>query len=111
MGKRRFTPIAALAAMVALAAGACGGAAPSAAPPASAGASTPASTASEAPSIVPSSAKPGQIVNVGGKDHIVVRWYVGLGFDHLVFHAPGEDQRRFLEQFCVDVLPKLRERF
>ena len=22
-----------------------------------------------------------------------IGWYVGLGFDHLVFHAPGEDQR------------------
>ncbi|HEX3456144.1 MAG TPA: glucose-6-phosphate dehydrogenase (coenzyme-F420) [Gaiellaceae bacterium] len=38
-----------------------------------------------------------------------IRWYVDLGFDHLVFHAPGEDQSRFLEQFCADVLPKLRE--
>jgi coenzyme F420-dependent glucose-6-phosphate dehydrogenase len=40
-----------------------------------------------------------------------IGWYVGLGFDKLVFHAPGEDQRRFLEQFCADVLPLLRERF
>ena len=40
-----------------------------------------------------------------------IGWYVGLGFDHLVFHAPGEDQRRFLEQFCADVVPTLRERF
>jgi coenzyme F420-dependent glucose-6-phosphate dehydrogenase len=38
-----------------------------------------------------------------------IAWYVGLGFDHLVLHAPGEDQGRFLEQFCADVLPKLRE--
>jgi coenzyme F420-dependent glucose-6-phosphate dehydrogenase len=38
-----------------------------------------------------------------------IGWYVGLGFDHLVFHAPGEDQRRFLEQFCADVVPRLRE--
>ncbi len=38
-----------------------------------------------------------------------IGWYVGLGFDHLVFHAPGDDQSRFLEQFCADVLPKLRE--
>ncbi len=37
-----------------------------------------------------------------------IAWYVGLGFDHLVFHAPGEDQGRFLEQFCADVVPKLR---
>jgi coenzyme F420-dependent glucose-6-phosphate dehydrogenase len=37
--------------------------------------------------------------------------YVGLGFDHLVFHAPGPDQRRFLDQFVADVVPRLRERF
>jgi len=37
--------------------------------------------------------------------------YVALGFDHLVFHAPGDDQLRFLEQFCADVVPLLRERF
>jgi coenzyme F420-dependent glucose-6-phosphate dehydrogenase len=37
-------------------------------------------------------------------------WYVDQGFEHLVFHAPGGDQRRFLEQFSADVLPLLRER-
>ena len=37
--------------------------------------------------------------------------YVDLGFRHLVFHAPGHDQPRFLDAFCKDVLPKLRERF
>jgi coenzyme F420-dependent glucose-6-phosphate dehydrogenase len=37
--------------------------------------------------------------------------YVALGFDHLVFHAPGDDQQRFLEQFVADVVPRLRERF
>jgi coenzyme F420-dependent glucose-6-phosphate dehydrogenase len=37
--------------------------------------------------------------------------YVELGLDNLVFHAPGDDQRRFLEQFTADVLPILRERF
>jgi coenzyme F420-dependent glucose-6-phosphate dehydrogenase len=34
--------------------------------------------------------------------------YTDLGFTHLVFHAPGEDQRRFLDQFCADVVPRLR---
>src|SRR5829696_7860574 len=33
--------------------------------------------------------------------------YLELGFDELVFHAPGADQVRFLEQFGADVLPKL----
>jgi coenzyme F420-dependent glucose-6-phosphate dehydrogenase len=37
--------------------------------------------------------------------------YVALGFEDLVFHAPGEDQRRFLDQFSADVMPRLRERF
>lgn len=37
-------------------------------------------------------------------------WYAERGFDHLVFHGPGDDQRRFLEQFAEDVLPLLRER-
>jgi coenzyme F420-dependent glucose-6-phosphate dehydrogenase len=37
--------------------------------------------------------------------------YVALGFDRLVFHAPGEDQTRFLDQFAADVVPLLRARF
>jgi len=36
--------------------------------------------------------------------------YVELGFEELVLHAPGNDQRRFLEQFSDDVLPLLRDR-
>lgn len=46
-------------------------------------------------------------------DEIVERIapYVELGFEELVFHGPGPDQPRFLEGFCRDVLPKLRERF
>ncbi len=35
--------------------------------------------------------------------------YVELGFRDLVLHAPGDDQRRFLDQFAADVLPALRE--
>jgi coenzyme F420-dependent glucose-6-phosphate dehydrogenase len=37
--------------------------------------------------------------------------YVALGFDHLLFHAPGDDQLRFLDPFCRDVVPRLRARF
>ena len=37
--------------------------------------------------------------------------YVGLGFRHLVFHAPGPDQERFLRLYAERVLPKLRARF
>ena len=35
--------------------------------------------------------------------------YVDAGFDRLLFHAPGRDQIRFLEQFAADVLPRLRD--
>jgi coenzyme F420-dependent glucose-6-phosphate dehydrogenase len=37
--------------------------------------------------------------------------YVELGFTRLVFHLPGPDQRRQLDAFAGDVLPRLRERF
>jgi coenzyme F420-dependent glucose-6-phosphate dehydrogenase len=35
--------------------------------------------------------------------------YIGYGLNHLVFHAPGNDQRRFLELFERDLLPRLRK--
>ena len=34
--------------------------------------------------------------------------YLELGFTHLVFHAPGDDQRRFIELYSDHVLPRLR---
>jgi coenzyme F420-dependent glucose-6-phosphate dehydrogenase len=37
--------------------------------------------------------------------------YVKLGFNHLVFHAPGPDQVRFLRLFSEQVLPRLRAKF
>jgi len=37
--------------------------------------------------------------------------YVGLGFRHLVFHAPGPDQERFLRLYGEQVLPRLRKKF
>jgi coenzyme F420-dependent glucose-6-phosphate dehydrogenase len=40
-----------------------------------------------------------------------IRPYVKLGFNHLVFHAPGPDQARFLEQFAGKVMPLLRREF
>ena len=37
-----------------------------------------------------------------------IRPYVEVGLNHLVFHAPGHDQGRFLSAFAEDVLPLLR---
>jgi coenzyme F420-dependent glucose-6-phosphate dehydrogenase len=43
-------------------------------------------------------------------DHIeLARRYIGLGFDHLIFHSAGPDQRAFLEGYGRDVLPGLRQ--
>lgn len=36
--------------------------------------------------------------------------YVDWGFNHLVFHAPGADQRRFMDLFERDLAPRLRAR-
>lgn len=40
-----------------------------------------------------------------------IAFYVELGFSELVFHFPGEDQERALEQFAADVLPRIRTRW
>ena len=37
-----------------------------------------------------------------------IKPYVDAGLNHLVFHAPGQDQRRFLELFEKDLAPRLR---
>ncbi|NMO51296.1 glucose-6-phosphate dehydrogenase (coenzyme-F420) [Actinoplanes sp. TBRC 11911] len=36
--------------------------------------------------------------------------YLDMGFKHLVFHAPGPDQERFLTTYAERILPRLRER-
>ena len=40
-----------------------------------------------------------------------IRPYVELGFRHLVFHAPGPDQARFLRLYSERVIPRLRAAF
>jgi coenzyme F420-dependent glucose-6-phosphate dehydrogenase len=37
-----------------------------------------------------------------------IKLYIDAGFNHLVFHAPGADQSRFLELFENDLSPRLR---
>ena len=52
------------------------------------------------------------IVSNDADEHVEkIGWYVGLGFNHLVFHAPGPDQARFLKLYGDEVLPRLRKRF
>ncbi|HXD61430.1 MAG TPA: glucose-6-phosphate dehydrogenase (coenzyme-F420) [Lacisediminihabitans sp.] len=37
-----------------------------------------------------------------------IKKYIDAGLNHLVFHAPGHDQRHFLELFERDLAPRLR---
>jgi len=49
------------------------------------------------------------IVSSDPDEHVErIRPYIDLGFTHLIFHAPGRDQRRFLELYSREVLPRLR---
>ncbi|MBI3974616.1 MAG: glucose-6-phosphate dehydrogenase (coenzyme-F420) [Chloroflexi bacterium] len=50
------------------------------------------------------------IVSTDPDEHVErIRFYVDLGFTHLVFHAPGPDQRRFLDLYAAHILPRLRK--
>lgn len=52
------------------------------------------------------------IVSTDPDEHVEkVGFYVGLGFRHLVFHAPGPDQARFIKLYSEHVLPRLRARW
>jgi coenzyme F420-dependent glucose-6-phosphate dehydrogenase len=52
------------------------------------------------------------IVSTDPDEHVErIAPYLQLGFNHLVFHAPGPDQARFLALYAKDVLPRLRRKF
>ncbi|MBO0793937.1 MAG: glucose-6-phosphate dehydrogenase (coenzyme-F420) [Ktedonobacteraceae bacterium] len=40
-----------------------------------------------------------------------IRPYIELGFTHLVFHAPGDDQSRFIQLYAKEILPRIRQRW
>jgi coenzyme F420-dependent glucose-6-phosphate dehydrogenase len=52
------------------------------------------------------------IVSTDPDEHVQkIRPYIEMGFRHLVFHAPGTDQARFLNLYADQVLPRLRAAF
>jgi coenzyme F420-dependent glucose-6-phosphate dehydrogenase len=52
------------------------------------------------------------IVSNDSEEHVAkLKDYIDMGFNHLVFHAPGADQARFLKLYSEQVLPLLRKRF
>ena len=40
-----------------------------------------------------------------------IRPYIELGFTHLIFHSPCEDQSLFLQLYSKEILPRLRKRW
>ena len=52
------------------------------------------------------------IVSTDPDEHVEkIQPYIDMGFRHLVFHAPGADQVRFLNLYADQVLPRLRADF
>ncbi len=52
------------------------------------------------------------LVSNDPEDHLEqLRPYLELGFNHLVFHSPGNDQARFLDLYGKQILPRIRERW
>jgi coenzyme F420-dependent glucose-6-phosphate dehydrogenase len=50
------------------------------------------------------------IVSDDAEEHVAaIQAYIDLGFTHLVFHAPGPDQERFLKLYSNEILPLLRQ--
>jgi coenzyme F420-dependent glucose-6-phosphate dehydrogenase len=49
------------------------------------------------------------IVSTDPEEHVAqIQRYVDLGFNHLIFHAPGPDQEKFLKLYGQEILPRLR---
>jgi coenzyme F420-dependent glucose-6-phosphate dehydrogenase len=49
------------------------------------------------------------IVSTDPAEHVErIKTYLDLGFNHLVFHAPGPDQETFLRLYGDEILPRLR---
>lgn len=52
------------------------------------------------------------LVSSDPEEHVEqVGHYIELGFTHLIFHAPGDDQSRFLQLYAREMLPRLRKRW
>ena len=52
------------------------------------------------------------LVSSDPDEHIEqLRPYIDLGFNHLVFHSPGDGQARFLELYGAQILPRIRKQW
>jgi coenzyme F420-dependent glucose-6-phosphate dehydrogenase len=52
------------------------------------------------------------IVSDDPDEHVEkIATYIKYGFNHLVFHAPGPDQARFMDLYAEHILPRLRKAY
>ena len=52
----------------------------------------------------------GFLVSADPDEHVEgIKRYLDLGFTHLVFHAPGPDQERFLRLYGEHIIPRLKK--
>ena len=52
------------------------------------------------------------LVSSDPEEHVEqIRPYIEYGFTHLIFHAPGNDQSRFLQLYSKEILPRIRHRW
>lgn len=52
------------------------------------------------------------LVSSDPEEHLEqLRPYIELGFTHLIFHAPGDDQSHFLQLYAKEMLPRIRQRW
>ncbi len=52
------------------------------------------------------------LVSSDPEEHVEqIRPYIEYGFTHLIFHAPGDDQSRFLQLYSKEILPRIRHRW
>jgi coenzyme F420-dependent glucose-6-phosphate dehydrogenase len=48
-------------------------------------------------------------VSTDPEEHVAkIKPYLDWGFNHLVFHFPGQDQERAMRLYAQEVLPRLR---
>lgn len=70
---------------------------------------TPAMSESNGKAVGAETIKQSALISPDPREHVkMAQHYIELGFDHLIFHCAGPDQRVFIESYGQEVLPQLR---
>jgi coenzyme F420-dependent glucose-6-phosphate dehydrogenase len=71
---------------------------------------TPAMSAQNGTAVGADTIKQAACISADPAEHVkMARQYIDLGFDHLIFHSAGPDQRAFIQAYGREVLPRLRD--